>query len=119
MNFSSILFSGVAILVCMNSFVTMERVATCDINEHWTATMRAMKRCNSNIKNYYNEHEDQPLRYRYCKGMKVSCKARQSPALNYAEKKSRKPHVILEIHNLTDRHLEGYFPTHLETRPAP
>ena len=39
--------------------------------------------------------------------------------LNYAEKKSRKPHVILEIHNLTDRHLEGYFPTHLETRPAP
>lgn len=86
MNFSSILFSGVAILVCMNSFFTMERVATCDINEHWTATMRAMKRCNSNIKNYYNEHEDQPLRYRYCKGMKVSCKARQSPALNYAEK---------------------------------
>lgn len=86
MNFSSILFSGVAILVCMNSFVIMERVATCDINEHWTATMRAMKRCNSNIKNYYNEHEDQPLRYRYCKGMKVSCKARQSPALNYAEK---------------------------------
>ena len=84
MNLSSILFSGVAILVCMNSFVTMERVATCDINEHWTATMRAMKRCNSNIKNYYNEHEDQPLRYRYCKGMKVSCKARQSPALNYA-----------------------------------